>query len=228
MAEALPSHTALDAFSVDTLEHSAQWLDLSSIALAQRVSRRWYESLASSSVWRRTATAHSYDWGLSPAEAEASAAIRGGWKRLVRREHGLARAWSTPTGLRERVLEAGHHHWVPSILMHQPSREMVTCSYDGTVRFWTSADAARPGCFKVRAPPPRRGRCRSLLQRALWPPRAPRCAHLAACTSPRATRSAEVGATDARRPTSRCTLVAPAPGAHGRCQRRLLLHRAPR
>ena len=75
-------------------------------------------------------------WGQGTARAEASAHRRGGWKQLVRHEHTLARRWAAPCGssLKPQVIEAGHH-WVPSILMDEATRELVTCSYDGTVRF---------------------------------------------------------------------------------------------
>ena len=91
-----------------------------------------------------------YGWGLGAPEAEARAAQHGGWKAFARHESRLARSWCEPAGrgLRVRVLEAGHH-WVPSILMDEASRELVTCSYDGTVRFWTDASGPRPTCFKV-------------------------------------------------------------------------------
>ena len=141
----------MTAMSEDLLEYMAMSLPLSAVGTAQRVSRRWNDALASQSVWRRAAHSAGYAWDVKASEAEARTSERGGWKSLVRRERRLERAWTAPggAGLRVRFLHGAGHHWVPSILMDEASRELVTCSYDGTVRFWTNADAQRPGCFKV-------------------------------------------------------------------------------
>ena len=129
-------------------------LDVPDIGAAGAVSRRWH-SVQSPSFWKNTATRFGFDWNHAPGISAQEAARRNprGWKGYVRRERRLERSWLEPGGaaLQARIIESGHH-WVPSILMEEATREMVTCSYDGTVRFWTDVEDTRPGmpsCFKV-------------------------------------------------------------------------------
>ena len=139
MAE--PAETE-QGLSDDLLGYIFESLPVRSLGAVSAVSRRWRDSQEGPAVWRRVAKRQGCTWGQGTARAEASAHRRGGWKQLVRHEHTLARRWAAPCGssLKPRVIDAGHH-WVPSILMDEATRELVTCSYDGTVRFWSSADA---------------------------------------------------------------------------------------
>ena len=136
--------------SDDILGYIFESLPIRSLGAVSSVSRQWREAHNIASVWQRSAEQQGYTWGQSTPEAERNARQSGGWKAYVKREHELARHWLQPNGrqLRPHVLDAGHH-WVPTILMDEATRELVTCSYDGTVRFWTSPNAKRPSCFKV-------------------------------------------------------------------------------
>jgi WD40 repeat protein len=136
------SSAPLDA---DSLSHVFHSLPVPSLGAVSRVSHRWQEAL-SLPVWRHAAQELWYTWGMDVASAEALACSCGGWKHLVKRDHHLEHRWRRKSSLRVRHLEAGEH-WVPAIIMEERSRQLVTCSYDGTIRFWTSLDNPQPRCF---------------------------------------------------------------------------------
>eukprot|EP00316_Scyphosphaera_apsteinii_P004621 CAMPEP_0119332718 /NCGR_PEP_ID=MMETSP1333-20130426/83429_1 /TAXON_ID=418940 /ORGANISM="Scyphosphaera apsteinii, Strain RCC1455" /LENGTH=514 /DNA_ID=CAMNT_0007342605 /DNA_START=55 /DNA_END=1599 /DNA_ORIENTATION=- len=121
----------------------------SELGVAAGVCHRWKEIVNQPSVWRKAASRLGHVWDSSSADAEARAAAAGGWKHLLRRDTDLERRWFNPEGLQAREIPHGHSHWVPAIIMEERTRQFVTCSYDGTVRFWESADVALPRCFKV-------------------------------------------------------------------------------
>ena len=145
----------------ELLGHMFGSLNLRELGSAAGVCWRWRHSgiAMAGPLWKSQAERLGYLWGWSEQAAAARSIRCGGWKAYVQRELELEKRWCAPAGmaLRARVLAAGHKHWVPSILMDPPSRELVTCSYDGTVRFWSHADAARPGCFKVLTAGPTEG-----------------------------------------------------------------------
>lgn len=166
---ALPASDASEAsLPAEILGHVFSSLSLPSLGRAGAVCSRWHDTghLAASTLWHRQAERLGYMWGWGEAASTARSLQCGGWKAYVRRERDHERLWTQPGGgaLGVRVLAAGHKHWVPSILMDPKSREMVTCSYDGTIRFWSNVDAARPGCFKVLSAGPAEGfSCISML-----------------------------------------------------------------
>ena len=108
--------------------------------------KRWADVLTHPAAWRLASAG--LVWAKSEAVAEARAAAQGGWKNLLRHERALERRWKR-YGLAPRVIAQGHDHWVPSILMEPATRQLVTCSYDGTIRFWADVDAPESHCFKV-------------------------------------------------------------------------------
>uniref|UniRef100_A0A7S2HKM1 F-box domain-containing protein n=1 Tax=Haptolina brevifila TaxID=156173 RepID=A0A7S2HKM1_9EUKA len=150
-----------EAMPADLLSHMFETLPLHTLGVATSVSQRWRDACASTAtpLWKSQAVNLGYLWGWSEHAAQVRAACVGGWKGYVQRERLLEQLWCQPQGsaLRARVLVAGHKHWVPSILMDAKSRELVTCSYDGTIRFWSDADAARPACFSVLTAGPNEG-----------------------------------------------------------------------
>jgi WD40 repeat protein len=152
-AAAAPVGGGEAALPPELLSHIFESLPLGALGRANCACRRWRESGSSTAVslWQVQARQLGYTWGWSDGMAHGRAARQGGWKSYVRHELKIEQRWYQPHGraLQARVLKAGHQHWVPTILMDAQSRELVTCSYDGTVRFWSHADAARPGCFKV-------------------------------------------------------------------------------
>ena len=110
--------------------------------------QRWAETLAHPAAWKQAGRAEGLIWSETEADAEARAAAQGGWKQMLRNERTLEKRWVN-YGLQPRVIAQGHDHWVPSILMEPASRQLVTCSYDGTIRFWSDVDVAEPQCFKI-------------------------------------------------------------------------------
>ena len=138
---------AFDVLTNDDLECIGLSLPITTIGAAQKVCHRWHDTLGSQAVWR--CAAQPYIAGVRNDYAEKRAASHGGWKSFARHEHLLKTAWYSPDALQERALESGHQAWVPSILMDARSRELATCSYDGTIRFWSDADAEHPQCFKL-------------------------------------------------------------------------------
>jgi len=118
------------------------------LGAACRVCHRWGEVLSQPAAWHAAALRTGFVWDADREAAEQRAASLGGWKRLLSRECRLQRLWRDPANLHVRSFR-GHSHWVPSILLYPKTRQLVTCSYDGTVRFWDGADAAVPRCFKM-------------------------------------------------------------------------------
>ena len=110
--------------------------------------QRWAETLAHPAAWKQAGRSEGLIWAETEADAEARAAAQGGWKQMLRNERTLEKRWVN-YGLQPRVIAQGHDHWVPSILMEPASRQLVTCSYDGTIRFWSDVDVAEPQCFKI-------------------------------------------------------------------------------
>jgi hypothetical protein len=139
------------ALPPEVLGHMFSSLSLPGLGRTRAVCSRWRDAgtLVAGPLWRQQAERLGYLYGWS--ETAVTRRARGDWRAFVKRELDLERRWTQPRGaaLRCRVLTAGHKHWVPGILMEPLTRELVTCSYDGTVRFWSHVDAPRPGCFKV-------------------------------------------------------------------------------
>jgi hypothetical protein len=157
------------ALPPEVLGHMFSSLSLPGLGRTRAVCSRWRDAgtLVAGPLWRQQAERLGYLYGWS--ETAVTRRARGDWRAFVKRELDLERRWTQPRGaaLRCRVLTAGHKHWVPGILMEPLTRELVTCSYDGTVRFWSHVDAPRPGCFKVLTAGPNEGfSCLSMLPHA--------------------------------------------------------------
>lgn len=127
----------------DCKQHLLEQLSLSSLGVASCVCKQWAHALSGQGAWQRQALEHGFVWGQ-----EDERRANGSWKAFVRSERDLARRWAA-AGPLPRALHSGHRHWVPSVLMQEKTHELVTCSYDGTIRFWTSVESeSPPTCFK--------------------------------------------------------------------------------
>jgi hypothetical protein len=151
MDEAMDDYRAStleELLSIDLLSATLESLPARDLGAASCACQRWAEALAHPAAWRRAGRAEGLIWAETEAEAEARATAQGGWKQMLRKERALEKRW-VHYGLQPRVIAQGHDHWVPSILMEPCSRQLVTCSYDGTIRFWGDVDSAEPRCFKI-------------------------------------------------------------------------------
>eukprot|EP00966_Prymnesium_polylepis_P111759 2585453-Prymnesium_polylepis.1 len=146
------------ALSEDLLQYVLEGLNLPLLGKASQVCSRWNSILSSPAPWQREVLSNGYLW-QHPGELLE---VANGWKRLLKHERELERRWLIPsgTGLRARVLSGGHRHWVPSVLMHVATRELVRAA-----RRAISLSKGR-----AHAPPsrstrlgPRATRCRSTL-----------------------------------------------------------------
>ncbi len=142
-----PSATAL--CQDDVLLCVFEFLEPRDLGACAGTCRAWNRVLTHNpGPWRATALRLGFVW--EPAScADARAARAGGWKQLLSREVSLEHRWASDTALHARAVGAGHRHWVPCILMEERTRQLATCSYDGTIRFWHDAEAPLPQCFQV-------------------------------------------------------------------------------
>eukprot|EP00965_Chrysotila_dentata_P224816 6194404-Pleurochrysis_carterae.AAC.6 len=136
--------------SSDELRLAFELLSIRDLGAAACVCRSWERLLQAPAPWQRAAEKAGYVWEPHSASTEARIAASGGWRGFLQHERRIERLWFTPHSLRARLLSYGHQHWVPAILMEPRTRQLVTCSYDGTVRFWESPDSPIPSCFSVR------------------------------------------------------------------------------
>ena len=143
-----PASTLEELLSVDLLAATLESLPARDLGAASCACQRWAETLSHPAAWRQAGRAEGLIWAETEAEAEARATAQGGWKQMLRNERALEKRW-VHYGLQPRVIAQGHDHWVPSILMEPRSRQLVTCSYDGTIRFWSDVDSPEPRCFKL-------------------------------------------------------------------------------
>jgi WD40 repeat protein len=143
-----PASTLEELLSIDLLSATLELLPARDLGAACCACQRWAETLAHPAAWKQAGRAEGLIWAETEGEAEARAAAQGGWKQMFRKERTLEKRW-VHYGLQPRVIAQGHDHWVPSILMEPRSRQLVTCSYDGTIRFWSDVDVAEPQCFKI-------------------------------------------------------------------------------
>jgi hypothetical protein len=142
-----PAVSSISDLANDLLGLSFEHLSSRDIGAAAAVCRPWRDSLGPChTAWRVDGERRGLLWDTTAAALAKRAAHARGWKWLLAREMNLERRWKRPA-LRARVVGGGHRHWVPSILMEPHSRCLVTCSYDGTLRFWQDADTPMPRRF---------------------------------------------------------------------------------
>ena len=127
-----PASTLEELLSVDLLAATLESLPARDLGAASCACQRWAETLSHPAAWRQAGRAEGLIWAETEAEAEARATAQGGWKQMLRNERALEKRW-VHYGLQPRVIAQGHDHWVPSILMEPRSRQLVTCSYDGSI-----------------------------------------------------------------------------------------------
>lgn len=121
---------------------------LRALGRISRVCSTWKESLTSNHMWQHTACRLGYyGYGDQPSRHAPT-----DWKPFVARERARELKWLAAggAGLRCRSISTqGHQHWVPTVLAEERSGDLVTCSYDGTIRFWQEPVPGRSECFRV-------------------------------------------------------------------------------
>lgn len=147
----------LGALPEDLLHLILKNLTLHSFSIVSQVCRHWAAVLRCPLPWKQVAERNLYLLECSKWTADRRVVAAGGWKELVRRNLELERLWvragdateAGHVGVLNMRRHSDHRHWVPTILLNKRNRGFVTCSYDGTIRFWKDVDVLTPTCVKV-------------------------------------------------------------------------------
>ena len=120
---------------VDILLLVFEHLPVRGLGVAMRTCKTWHRLLAShSSVWRHVAVNAGLLCAPESADAASRVAAAGGWKPFLQDAFALEHRWSQRFPRQARWLGAGHEHWVPAIIVEPQTQQLVTCSYDGTIK----------------------------------------------------------------------------------------------
>lgn len=115
-----------------------------------RLNRRFLALSDCQEHWRNVASHCGYTQGGRPC-GEADSLTSGGWRDYCKQQRRRELSWLAPERCDMQAVRHSHQQWAPAIVYSQRSKEIVTCSYDGTVRMWlddSSTDRNYP-CTRV-------------------------------------------------------------------------------
>lgn len=122
-----------------------RFLDFKMQGVIPRLSKRFLGLSDCQEHWRNVAAHRGYTEG-GRIRGEKTALAAGGWREYCKQQSRRELRWRTPDGCLMHVVPDCHQQWSPAIVYAPRSQEIVTCSYDGTVRTWLD-DSARGGAY---------------------------------------------------------------------------------
>mmetsp|Transcript_11445 Transcript_11445/g.29750 ORF Transcript_11445/g.29750 Transcript_11445/m.29750 type:complete len:624 (+) Transcript_11445:66-1937(+) len=142
---------ALDKSSVcldlpdDLWLYCLRFLDFKMQGIIPRLSKRFLALSDCQEHWRNVAAHRGYTEG-GRVRGETAGLASGGWREYCKQQSRREQLWREPERCNMHVVPDCHAQWSPAIVYSPRSQEIVTCSYDGTVRTWLD-DSARAGTY---------------------------------------------------------------------------------
>lgn len=124
-----------------------RFLDFKMQGRIPRLSRRFLALSDCQEHWRNVASHRGYTQGGRPCGEGAALSSGGGWRAYCKMQSARELLWRSAEHCAMQVVPDCHQQWAPTIVYSPRSKEIVTCSYDGTVRTWLDDSRSAVGAF---------------------------------------------------------------------------------